>query len=52
MLTTFIDYFGGAKSVGGTSRNLINGISDLNPLLPVYMNAATSLFGPLPSNRP
>jgi RHS repeat-associated protein len=47
-----IDFYGGAQSAGGTARNMINGISDLNPLRPIYMNSATSLFGPLPSNRP
>jgi len=49
-----IDFHGGAVSVGGTSRNLINGIADLNPLRSVsYMSSANVEFGgPLPDNSP
>ncbi|CAN7656590.1 RHS repeat-associated core domain-containing protein [Bosea sp. LjRoot9] len=47
-----IDYYGGAQSVGGVSRNMINGISDYNPLRPIYMYSSSQLFGSLPSNRP
>ena len=47
-----IDFNGGAKSVGGTSGNSINGVSDYNPLWHFYDNAATRAFGRLPSERP
>ncbi|TIQ16767.1 MAG: RHS repeat-associated core domain-containing protein, partial [Mesorhizobium sp.] len=47
-----IDHHGGAISVGGTSANAINGISDFNPFKGFYMNAADVEFGSLPSNRP
>ncbi|UGQ46082.1 RHS repeat domain-containing protein [Massilia endophytica] len=47
-----IDFYGGAKSVGGTARNMINGVADFNPLRPVYIEAAISKFGPLPDNSP
>jgi hypothetical protein len=47
-----IDYHGGAVSVGGSSANLINGVSDWNPNRPIYMNQARRLFGSLPDNSP
>jgi hypothetical protein len=47
-----IDYHGGARSVGGTARNMINGVADLNPRRPDYMAAALANFGPLPDNSP
>ena len=47
-----IDFNGGARSVGGNSANIINGVSDLNPLRPIYLGAAIKNFGPLPSRRP
>jgi hypothetical protein len=40
-----IDYFGGAKSMGGSAGNAIQGISDFNILRQVYMNAARRAFG-------
>jgi hypothetical protein len=47
-----IDFNGGARSVGGTTRNIINGVSDLNPLRPYYIYESTKSFGPLPDNSP
>lgn len=47
-----IDYFGGAKSMGGTSGNAINGIWDYNPMRDLYMYQANFHWGTLPSNRP
>jgi RHS repeat-associated protein len=47
-----IDHYGGAQSVGGTSGNRINGISDYNPMRGTYMNSSTAEFGYLESNRP
>ncbi len=47
-----IDYYGGARSVGGSARNMINGVSDFNPNRPFYMDAARRSFGPLPDNSP
>jgi RHS repeat-associated protein len=47
-----IDFFGGAQSVGGVSRNKINGISDFNPLRGPYINLSISEFGALPDNSP
>jgi RHS repeat-associated protein len=47
-----IDFHGGAQSVGGTSGNAINGISDYNPFRSSYIDAATRAFGPLPDNSP
>ena len=47
-----IDFHGGAQSVGGTSGNRINGISDYNLARSFYMWAANNEFGNLPSNRP
>lgn len=35
-----IDYYGGARSKGGTSGNKINGISDKNPKKKRYLNEA------------
>ena len=48
-----IDVNGGAQSSGGTSRNVINGISPLNPAGPIlYIPAATAEFGqPIPAGR-
>jgi len=43
-----IDAHGGAQSEGGTSANLIRGVSTMNPLASLYRNAALSMFGPLP----
>ncbi|WP_082551965.1 RHS repeat domain-containing protein [Massilia sp. Root351] len=47
-----IDFYGGAKSVGGSARNMINGVADFNPLRPIYIGAAISAFGPLIDNSP
>jgi RHS repeat-associated protein len=47
-----IDYFGGAKSMGGWSANKINGISNWNPLRPLYMSDSNRTFGPLPNRGP
>jgi RHS repeat-associated protein len=48
-----IDFNGGAQSVGGTSRNKINGISDWTNLnRPFYINESISEFGALPDNSP
>lgn len=47
-----IDYYGGAQSVGGTARNKINGVSDLNPNRPYYFYRAGIEFGILPDNSP
>ena len=47
-----IDFYGGARSVGGSARNLINGVADYNPNRPFYMNAARKAFGDLPDNSP
>lgn len=47
-----IDFFGGAKSVGGTARNMINGVADFNPNRPFYMNSAVGVFGKMPDNSP
>ncbi|MDP3752142.1 MAG: Ig-like domain repeat protein [Polaromonas sp.] len=47
-----IDVNGGARSTGGTSRNMINGISPLNFQRQNYLNTATSQFGtPVPAGR-
>ncbi|MBX3588702.1 MAG: hypothetical protein KF796_18885 [Ramlibacter sp.] len=48
-----IDVNGGARSSGGTSRNMINGISSFNPRGPfVYIPAATAEFGvPVPAGK-
>ena len=42
-----IDFFGGAKSMGGTSGNAINGVSAINPMRSKYMGAAKRFFGVL-----
>lgn len=47
-----IDFYGGARSVGGFARNAINGVSDWNPNRPFYMNSARREFGDLPDNSP
>jgi RHS repeat-associated protein len=48
-----IDYYGGPRSMGGTSRNVINGIAPLNPLRSTYMRQSNAEFGgPLPNNSP
>jgi RHS repeat-associated protein len=43
---------GGAQSMGGTSRNMINGISNINPLRSYYIQQSINLFGALPDNSP
>lgn len=43
-----IDHFGGAQSEGGTSANLIRGVSRSNPFGGYYNATATTMFGPLP----
>lgn len=43
-----IEAHGGAKSMGGTSGNQINGISPGNPKRDDYLNAARDEFGPMP----
>lgn len=40
-----IEQHGGAAMQGGTSANLINGISDFNPLRGHYINESVRLFG-------
>lgn len=47
-----IDYFGGAQSYEGTSRNMINGISYYNPLRSTYIQLSIARFGALPDNSP
>lgn len=42
-----IDYYGGAKSTGGTSGNAINGISDKNPKKDLYISSSRDEFGVL-----
>ena len=42
-----IDYYGGAKSMGGTSGNAINGIGAYNKNKDIYINAAKGVFGNL-----
>lgn len=42
-----IDYYGGAKSTGGTSGNAINGISDKNPNKDLYISSSRDEFGVL-----
>ncbi|WP_239478130.1 RHS repeat-associated core domain-containing protein [Hydrogenophaga sp. YM1] len=47
-----IDINGGARSVGGTSRNMINGISPMNPFGDAYLDEATGEFGiPVPAEN-
>ncbi|WP_206609108.1 hypothetical protein, partial [Cysteiniphilum litorale] len=40
-----IEHYGGAKSMGGTSGNTINGISRFNPRKQGYVDAARNEFG-------
>lgn len=40
-----IDFYGGAKSLGGVSGNAINGISSRNEKREKYLNAAKKIFG-------
>jgi len=47
-----INFHGGAQSIGGTSRNMINGISPINPLGPIYIQSSVAAFGALPNNSP
>ncbi len=47
-----IDYYGGAQSVGGTSANRINGVSDFNLARPIYLSASVAAFGALKDNSP
>lgn len=48
-----IDFFGGAKSVGGSARNAINGVADLtNFNRPRYMQRAVDVFGKMQDNSP
>ena len=47
-----IDFNGGARSVGGITRNMINGVADFNPQRPFYMDATRRTFGNLPDNSP
>jgi RHS repeat-associated protein len=47
-----IDYFGGAQSVGGSARNMINGVSDFNLNRSYYINLSVSNFGSLSDNSP
>lgn len=47
-----IDFFGGARSVGGTARNAINGVWDFNPNRAFYIQASIAAFGTLPDNSP
>ena len=47
-----IDLNGGAQSVGGTARNMINGVADFNLFRGYYINQSLSEFGPLPDNSP
>lgn len=47
-----IDINGGAQSAGGTSRNMINGISPYNPFRPMYFDDANAEFGsPVPAGN-
>ena len=47
-----IDYFGGAQSVGGSTRNKINGVADFNPFRDIYIQQSIQQFGSLPDNSP
>lgn len=47
-----IDYLGGARSVGGSARNAINGVADFNPFRGYYINQSINQFGALPDNSP
>lgn len=42
-----IEHYGGAKSMGGTSGNKINGISPTNPKRDLYINLAKEIWGEL-----
>ena len=42
-----IDYYGGAKSTGGTSGNAINGIGANNPNKDMYISSSRNEFGVL-----
>ena len=46
-----IELNGGARSSGGTSRNLINGISSFNPFRQYYLDSANAIFGPPVKDR-
>jgi uncharacterized protein RhaS with RHS repeats len=45
-----INYFGGAKNMGGSSGNQANGIWVMNPNRPIYLDASNAVFGHLPNN--
>ena len=45
-----INHFGGARSMGGTSGNAINGISIYNPARVPFLGSSTSEFGALTNN--
>jgi hypothetical protein len=47
-----IDFNGGAQSMGGTARNMINGISNINPLGSYYIQQSINSFVALPDNSP
>lgn len=47
-----INFYGGAQSVGGTARNMINGIADFNPYGSGMINLSIATFGALPDNSP
>lgn len=47
-----IDFNGGAQRQGGTSGNVINGIGWYNPMRSIYIDAALTMFGPLPDRSP
>ncbi|MEH2500324.1 RHS repeat-associated protein [Bradyrhizobium sp. AZCC 1678] len=47
-----INFHGGAQSVGGTARNMINGVADFNPNGPGYIASSVATFGALPDNSP
>ena len=40
-----IDFFGGAQSEGGTSGNLIRGVSKINPQGRIYHGESNRMFG-------
>jgi hypothetical protein len=40
-----IDYYGGARSVGGNARNMINGVSDFNPNRPFIWTLHVGFLG-------
>ena len=47
-----IDFNGGAQSVGGTARNMINGVADFNPNRIYYIYQSIREFGALSDNSP